>query len=653
MSDSERNDASQIITDLHVQATYRLTEALVASETRMRRRLELLNEIVVETGAGGELVFLNPAWTRTTGIPIEASLGQLLRSFVVPEDLPLFDGASAGAPAVFRLRGNRGADIWVEYSFTAIPAGGAVGALRDITLQKQAQEQLSMLSLVASMTDNIVIITDRSGRIEYVNQSFQTLTGYSPEEVLGRKPGSFLQGQGTDPQDAARLATAIRDGLSCSTEILNYTRHGKPYWITMQITPIHDASGQLVRFISVQTECTELVLTRRELESAKVRAEAASQAKTLFLATVSHEMRTPLQVIIGSADFALSGKGGLAALEPHVKRIQNNSEILLSLINDILDVSKIEAGQIDLEQTPITLRPLLAQAVDASAQRAAAKGLAFHIDVDSRLPDAILSDPGRLRQIVNNLCENAVKFTAQGEVNVRAALAGDAASPLLEIRVRDTGEGVPAEARSRIFDRFEQADISIRRRKGGIGLGLSIVKSLCEALGGSVSLSCPPAGGAEFLVQLPLIPAAPKEERECKGFTAPAPARGASILVAEDSDDSYLITSLILTNAGYDVDRAVTGVEAYQAARAIRYDVILLDLEMPETDGLEAARQIRLDERAAGAPPVPIIALTAHVLREYRDRCLDAGFNGYLAKPIRQAELLDAVSRALTAEVAL
>lgn len=649
MSDPERTDASQIITDLHVQATYRLTEALVASETRMRRRLELLNEIVFETGAGGELVFLNPAWTRTTGFDIEASLGQPLRSFVVAEDLPLFDRSSSGEPAMFRLRGANGNQVWVEYSFTAIPAGGAVGALRDITLQKQAQEQLSMLSLVARMTDNIVIITDREGHIEYVNHSFQTLTGYTLEDVRGRKPGSFLQGPGTDPRDSARLAAGVREGTSCATEILNYTRDHRPYWVHMQITPIHDASGAVVRFISVQTECTELVRTRQELEAAKVRAESANAAKTQFLATISHEMRTPLQVIIGSVDFALSGKGGLAALEAHFQRIQNNSQILLRLISDILDVSKIEAGQIDLEQIPFSLRPLLSQATDATAHCAAAKGLNFRLNVDSRLPESIQSDPGRLRQIISNLCENALKFTAQGEITVGAYLAGDAAAPMLAIRVRDSGEGVPLEARSRIFERFEQADNSIRRRKGGIGLGLSIVKSLTEALGGTVTLNCPPAGGAEFLVELPLIAAAPVP---AANLAAPA-ASSASILVAEDSDDSYLITSLILTNAGYRVDRAATGVEAYQATRIIRYDVILLDLEMPEIDGLEAARRIREDERAAGIPPVPIIALTAHVLREYRNRCLEAGFTGYLAKPILQADLLEAVSRALKVAVAL
>jgi len=661
MDESPDGGASQLSNDLHVQATYRLTEALVESENRMRRRLELLTEVVFEADAQGLLVFLNPAWTTAAGRPVDQCLGKPLRAFIFDEDLPIYDQAIASGKATarpsLRLFRPDGAVVWVELSVTKLPGGGAVGALHDITLRKRTQEELSKLSLVASLTENLVIITDQHGRIEWVNQAFTRRTGYTNEEVYGSRPGDFLQGPGTDRHEVARIAGCLRDGVSCRADLLNYTKSGEPYWTALQITPVRDASGEVERFISVQTDATELRRTQDELEAAKIKAESANEAKTQFLATISHEMRTPLNVILGSAGLALEGEADLAELESHLNRIHNNSEILLRLISDMLDVSKIEAGQIDLDRTPFSLRPFLNQSLEPAAQHASAKGLPFRIHCDPFLPEQILDDPSRLRQIVNNLAENAVKFTEQGEVRVEASLFREepGGAQFLEIRVIDSGEGVPEEARSRIFDRFEQADGSITRRKGGVGLGLNIVKSLTEAMGGTVALHSAPTGGAEFRVCLPLVPVQTQPESAnpatMKSAEPPGAARPARILVAEDADDNFYLLNVYLTKAGYQVERAVNGRTACEAAMSRRFDLILMDVEMPEMDGLEATRRIRLDERANDLAPIPVFALTAHAVKEYRERCLAAGCTGYLSKPIRKATVLEAVAGALAPAV--
>lgn len=651
-------DDALLATDLHVQATYRLTEALVEAENRMRRRVEFLKEIVFETDATGALVFLNAAWTRALGFPSDACLGRLLCAFVVDEDHGLCRRAmavptSTDAPRP-RIRFGRadGSIAWMELSISPLPNGGAVGGLHDVTAEKLAQDELAKLSLVASYTDNLVVITDRHGRTEWVNQAFINRTGYSLEEMLGRTPGEMLQGPDTDPEAVAVIARELAQGKSLKAELLNYTRTGEPYWVLFQITPIRNEKGEVERFVSIQTDSTELRRTRQELQTAKERAEAANEAKTQFLATISHEMRTPLNVILGSTDIALDTGGLDGDMGAHLSRINANAEVLLRLISDMLDVSKIEAGQFDFESIPVKLRNCLNTALTPIGERARAKGLDFRLLVDESLPAQILTDPDRLRQIVTNLVENAVKFTDTGFVRIEVSHlpTGLRRGPALEIRVADSGSGISTEAQARIFDRFEQGDSSTTRRKGGAGLGLNIVKSLVEALGGQVSVESSVGAGADFRVLLPLEAVPESTLRASAAEPSPTPAEGAvrpaRVLVAEDTDANFAVLEIFLAKAGHTVTRAVNGVDAIRLASQV--DLILMDVEMPEVDGLEATRRIRQDERASARPPVPILALTAHAVQGYRERCLSAGCTGYLSKPIRKHALLDAVASALT-----
>ena len=604
---------SLLVTDLHVEATYRLTEALVESENRMRRRVELLSEVVFETDTSGRLVFLNNAWTSATGFAPAECLGLLLSDFVSDGDRPIYERAMAGdartgsaAPPIIRICRPDGGIVWMEVLVARI-SGGVVGALHNVTQQKLVQDELARLSLVASNTDNMVIITDHEGRTEWVNAAFTKRTGYTLHDLIGRKPGEVLQGNGTDREVVAQIGADVRAGRSLQTEILNYTKQGEPYWVQFQITPIRSTQGDVDRFVSIQTDMTDVHLTRVALESAKANAESANQAKTQFIATISHEMRTPLSAILGSIDLAIAGGADAPERRAHLMRISDAAELLQRLISDVLDVAKIEAGQMDVESIPMKLRPCLESAVASIADRARAKGLDFKLMVDESLPSEVYGDPDRIRQIATNLSENAVKFTDSGFVRVEVShLArtrpGQAA---MEIRVVDSGVGIPAEAQSRIFDRFVQGDSSTTRRKGGAGLGLSIVRSLVEAIGGTVSVNSHPGAGADFRVTLPLVPS-PGPSRmpanKLRGLMAEkanavdrAPMR---ILVAEDNDMNFAVFQSCLKMAGYAVERAIDGRAA--VAAAARCDLILMDVEMPDMDGLEATRQIRAWEREHG-----------------------------------------------------
>lgn len=653
------NEQSLLKNDIHIQATYRLTEALVASEKKMRRRIELLSEIVFETDSDGRLTFLNPAWTTALSYELGGSLGSLLASFAVEDDQPLLHRAlrnlglradgprSSGRPEV-RLRRRDGGIVCMELSVAALDEGGSVGTLHDVTQQKAAQAELAKLSLVASFTDSLVIIADHEGRVEWVNDAFIRKTGYTLAEVVNRKPGELLQGPNSDPVTVATIRQLLREGRSFQCEILNYTKSREEYWVAVHISPIFDAEGNVERFVSIQTDITELRRTQTDLKAAKEAAESASDAKTQFLATISHEMRTPLNVILGSVELART-ETSHAEFPAHLKRIDENAETLLGLISDLLDVSKIEAGQFEWERTAFGLHSHLETALGPVADRAARKGLSFHLSFSPDLPDRILDDPTRLRQIVMNLAENAVKFTDAGFIAIDVGRRQDR----LSISVTDSGAGISPAARPHLFDRFFQGDSSTTRRKSGAGLGLSIVKSLVDALGGEIKVESIPGQGSRFEVLLPMVavesePAVSSDIRHDVAVPV-TPAPGAQILVAEDHDSNYAILERHLTKNGYSVKRAENGRLAVEAAVRQRYDLILMDLEMPEMDGLEATRQIRLNEAHSGRPRIPIVALTAHALLGYREQCLQSGCTGYLAKPVRKDVLLATVATALSA----
>ena len=531
---------------------------------------------------------------------------------------------------------------------------------------RRQRGELERLSVVASSTESFVIIADPDGHIEWVNPSFQKRTGYVLSEVVGRKPGSFLQGPGTDSVAVDELRTGLAEQRSCEGELLNYTKDGSAYWVSYQITPIFDEEGALLQFISVQTDTTdrhlreqevldqkvlleERVLSRtEELSRATAVAEDATRAKGHLLANMSHEIRTPLNAIIGLTHLSLE-----AGLQPKQHEYAVKTDIaarhLLHLVSDILDFSKIDAGALELDLEPFDLLATLEKVRAVTGTLTEAKNVGFSIECAPDVPRYLIGDAFRLEQVLLNLTSNAKKFTQRGSVKVAVELQElDAQSASLQFRVVDTGIGIASKDLEHIFDEFSQADVTTTRQFGGSGLGLAISKSLVEQMGGHISVESELGVGSSFSFDgrfaITDDSTMPTERNSSTDLAEKwAVLDGVRVLVAEDNPFNQLVVVEILEAVGVRVSVADNGIEVLdQLDRLGAFDVVLMDMQMPDMDGLTAANRIRSNPDFAR---MAIVALTANTGDEYRAECMRVGMDDFAAKPIDPEELYATVAR--------
>jgi PAS domain S-box-containing protein len=543
--------------------------------------------------------------------------------------------------SVTALRDAQGAIIGYLLIGTDNSARKLVEAEQKKLDQRLRDQQFYTRSLIESNTDAIMT-TDPSGIITDVNKQMEALTDCTRDELIGAPFKDYF----TDPERAeAAIKLVLSEKSVTDYELTARARDGKQTVVSYNATTFYDRNRTLQGVFAAARDVTERKRVEAELQQAKAAAESASQTKSDFLASMSHEIRTPMNAIMGIAD--LLAKTALSPeQDKYVQIFRRAGDNLLNLINDILDLSKVEASQLELEQTGFSLNDHLEKVMEMVAARANEKGLALVYKIAPNVPTDLVGDPTRLRQVLLNLIGNAIKFTQSGEVSLRVEPDADSSIPTaLRFTISDTGIGISDEKLGQVFERFTQADSSTTRRFGGSGLGLTISKRLVELMGGRIWVESEVGVGSMFAFAVPfeIWATADRPMAVLVGTELELPLPALRILLAEDSPDNCIITMAYLEDTPYQVEIAETGAIACKMFELGHYDLVLMDRQMPIMDGLTATRTIRAWEKANDRPPTPIVALTASALKGDREMCLGAGCTAYLTKPIKQEVLLQAI----------
>ena len=609
-----------------------------------------------------------------------AQTGAVWARAVHPEDLDglrtalvaHFKGETPRLEHEYRYRGTDGSWRWVRQYGIALrrPSGRAyrlVGATADITDIKQREVELQaaraetertrthMQALLDNMCDGVgsaeadgTYITSNKAMFELVNIPRETIVALGTMQDIWRHQ--------YEQRLVPRVAATADEHVAAQMELFNRADGSQQVrqrpdgsWVERCFRTMPDGSRLVVvrDITELKQRETDLARERDAAEAARIEAEAANQAKSTFLATMSHEIRTPMNGVLGMLE-VLEHQGISEGQHAIVATMRSSASALLRIIDDVLDFSKIEAGRLELEETPFSLSGLVSGTVDALQPQATAKGLRLTAELAPGSADSLIGDPVRVRQILFNLVGNALKFTQEGRVHVRAA-----SSPLgdgkhrVTLTVTDTGIGIGEAERARLFEPFSQADSSTTRRFGGTGLGLSIVRRLAQLMDGEVKVRSQPGKGSAFNVTLHLAAAPaclPGPATSPLPLLAPGEVSG-HLLVVDDHPVNRQVLVGQLGLLGLTADTAVDGVEALSLWRPGRYAAVLADMHMPRMDGYALTAEIRTREAVAGVGRTPIVAVTANAMRGEEERCLEAGMDGYLAKPVAIARLGAALGR--------
>lgn len=526
-----------------------------------------------------------------------------------------------------------------------------VGMNFDTTKRRESDEHLRLNNRALEAATNGILITtatDPDCRIVYANRGFELLTGYSAEEVLG-KNCEFLLGPLTEHNDVANIRNALILRQSCHVTLQNYRKDGTAFWNELRISPLRDDRGTVTHFVGVMSDATERKQFEESLRLAQLQAESANQAKSAFLANMSHEIRTPLTAVLGCAD-TLYPRVADDEQREMVQMIRNQGQMLLGILNDVLDLSKIEAGKLEIHQQPCALHTVIEEVRSLFQPLATDRGIELITHYPKRMPRKITTDSLRVRQILINLVGNAVKFTERGKVTIQVLPLDPQKPDIIRVEVRDTGVGIPQEKLRHIFTAFNQEHRHLSQKYGGTGLGLTICQRLVELLHGRIyaeselgkgsclSFELPITSGeaAELASSAEMIRSDQLQIQQHESSIIQIPLR---VLVAEDTRSIQFLIRRMLEDIKAKVTLVNDGQEALDLL--LRYppgsepfDLILMDMQMPVLNGFETTAKLR-----SLGYTLPIVALTAAALQGDRERCLQAGCNEYLPKPLDRQQL--------------
>jgi PAS domain S-box-containing protein len=515
--------------------------------------------------------------------------------------------------------------------------------------RSKINERLRLLESVIVHANDAVVIASAdtfTPEIMYVNRAFVEMSGYSEPDVAGKTFGIFV-GEETDRVEMQRIAQAFQQSEAVKSELVFYKKDGTPYWVGVSIVPLKDKNDKTTHFVSIQRDVTERKAAEQALIEAREAAEQARLAESQFLANMSHEIRTPMNAVIGMTHLLMDSKPSEKQLE-YLKALKFSADSLMGIISDILDLSKIEAGKLDFEERQFNLYELLNSLHHTFEYRLKEKAVKIILRTEKSIKNDIIGDPTRLSQILTNLLGNSAKFTDKGHIGIElSVLEQQDAHYLLRFDVFDTGIGIDEGKLDLVFENFKQANAQIHRKFGGTGLGLPIVKNLVELQGGTIKVKSKLGVGTTFSFTLPVkdsgIESVTKTDMDDDVMGNQITddlelLTSARILIAEDNLMNQKLIGEIMRKWQLNFDMVSDGVEALEKLSKQRYDLVLMDVNMPRLNGYDAARKLRADQKSLNQH-VPIIALTAAALQSEREKVFASGMDKFVSKPFVPANL--------------
>lgn len=648
MSLSLRNSYAELQTSLEMQNKLLLNAN--HNEAKTQAILSSSLDALITIDLDGQVLDFNKAAEATFGWQRDEIVGSLMAEFIIPpalrerhrKGMQHYRDSGEGPTLNRRLElpalHKDGHEFPIEISISPVETDEGTlftAFVRDISARQAAQTELR-LAAKAFETSEAMFIVNANIEIIRTNAAFTRITGYIEEEVLGLNPKQVLKSGLHDKMFYRDMWSHIVNDGEWAGEIYNKRKNGEVFPEYLSISAVSDEDGEVTHYIAHVVDISEQKANEKRLRRAHAQAEAANVAKGRFLAIMSHEIRTPLNAILGVFDLLKETRLN-DGQQDLVDTGHSSGSQLLSIINDILDFSKMEAGKLELKRAAFDLHSLLNTAVEMLQTQAMMKGLALSLFMDHDFPRYAESDPGRLRQILINLVNNAIKFTPSGHIIVRASASRDVGDDFtLHCEVEDSGIGISPEFRDLLFDEFTMADGTHARTQQGSGLGLAICKQLVKLMGGDIGVRSDPGQGSVFTFDIPMR-SADHAENELDPGHAPVrdlPIQPVRILLAEDNAANQMIIRSILAHSGITLAAVSNGREAVAAVQESDFDLVLMDISMPVMDGIAATQAIRQLPPPVGR--IPVVALTAHAMDSDKERFLQAGMDAHLSKPINR-----------------